>query len=881
MTRENGVTVTNRDSRHTIIQALILFLNMSSLEYSAEPFYRDVVGDVFDSIVTTVNRPEIGKSKANNQHDRSNLLEDNYTILILQDSKNLVNDSSMSNAIQDASTTINGYDSTSFFSPSSHLMDSRDNSVETSSGEYDELNFDGDSVQSLERNSVSDCDELVTLQIAHAVKVYTTVALFIVAFICTLVIGVTSPQQEINRLSKELDTATYSLYHHVGILGNQHLQSIAGVSRAITSYCVQVLNIDDPTSSVCSNFPFVTDALYSISSYNAKSSSGISMSNIVYSPTVHNHHLVEWAEYSAIENIQRFGSESSATNFVHTIDLETYNKIPYHVYQNTTSVLSPIWQLPTYNAYTTSDINFNLRSMTTLGNAIDYATSNAVATFSLPLLLNGAEEWELAKQLNFMKYEMNHTHEDGPFSFLIFPVFDAVDILLSTSTTTPGSESNSTVNVVAGTITAPFQWKSYFQSIFSKRTNGVLVVMEFANTNNESYFYSYQIDGHVVTYLGEGDLHHHYFESDHRSKSFIQVLQEFSLTETNPSIGINFDTTPANDIMIHIYPTARFKKMLETSGPVAFTGTVMVIWMGIIVLFVLFGNYFVQALHTTVTNANSNRRLVNMLFPQEVQERMNRCHPDEINKNKQDSALHAIQNIIGDKSGVALQNTIHSNAIECSKVPIADFFPSATIFFADIAGFTGWSSSRNPVDVFTMLEALFKSIDCLAKRLGVFKVETIGDCYLCVSGLPSEREDHAEVMVVFACHVLRQVPKVMKELSMDLGDECLNLSLRVGIHSGSVTAGVLRGEKSRFQLFGDTVNTASRMESNGEKGMIQISNETAIELSKCGKEHWYIPREGGIEAKGKGRLQTHWIRSEKVFASCTTSIVSDDEFASE
>jgi Adenylate and Guanylate cyclase catalytic domain len=83
--------------------------------------------------------------------------------------------------------------------------------------------------------------------------------------------------------------------------------------------------------------------------------------------------------------------------------------------------------------------------------------------------------------------------------------------------------------------------------------------------------------------------------------------------------------------------------------------------------------------------------------------------------------------------------------------------------------------------------------------------------------------------------------------------------MRVGIHSGAVTAGVLRGEKSRFQLFGDTVNTAARMESTGERTKIQVSSETASLLMGAGKAHWVIPREEKIVAKGKGELQTYWL----------------------
>lgn len=98
-----------------------------------------------------------------------------------------------------------------------------------------------------------------------------------------------------------------------------------------------------------------------------------------------------------------------------------------------------------------------------------------------------------------------------------------------------------------------------------------------------------------------------------------------------------------------------------------------------------------------------------------------------------------------------------------------------------------------------------------------------------------------------------------EELLASLGDGTSQLEMRVGLHSGKVTAGVLRGEKARFQLFGDTVNTASRMESNGQKGRIQVSQSTADCLVAAGKNKWLTSREDLVEAKGKGKMQTYWV----------------------
>lgn len=114
-------------------------------------------------------------------------------------------------------------------------------------------------------------------------------------------------------------------------------------------------------------------------------------------------------------------------------------------------------------------------------------------------------------------------------------------------------------------------------------------------------------------------------------------------------------------------------------------------------------------------------------------------------------------------------------------------------------------------------------------------------------------------MAKFAEECRSKTNRVLSELVNEFGPSVNNLSMRFGLHSGSVTAGVLRGLKSRFELFGDTINTASRMESTGRPNMIQISEETATLLEYRGYKHWFGPREDLVYAKGKGELQTYWL----------------------
>lgn len=191
--------------------------------------------------------------------------------------------------------------------------------------------------------------------------------------------------------------------------------------------------------------------------------------------------------------------------------------------------------------------------------------------------------------------------------------------------------------------------------------------------------------------------------------------------------------------------------------------------------------------------------------------------------------------------------------------PIAELFPECTVLFADIEGFTAWSSTRDAAQVFTLLETLYSAFDAIAKKRGVYKVETIGDSYLAVCGLPEPRMNHAVVMARFAGDCRTAMHALTRRLSKSLGPDTADLSLRFGLNSGPVTAGVLRGERSRFQLFGDTVNTATLMDSLGEPSRIHASQKTADKLIAAGKRAWLTAREDLVEAKGKGLLQTYWV----------------------
>jgi class 3 adenylate cyclase len=276
-------------------------------------------------------------------------------------------------------------------------------------------------------------------------------------------------------------------------------------------------------------------------------------------------------------------------------------------------------------------------------------------------------------------------------------------------------------------------------------------------------------------------------------------------------------------------------------------------------VFFVYVQYVQQRQNKVMATALRTNAIVSSLFPSNVRDRILKEAEEQVEREMSHAspfvhAKHRLKSFLEDEPEDARKSTD-----VFSTKPIADLFPETTLMIADMVGFTAWSSVREPCQVFRLLETVYHAFDQIAKRRGVFKVETVGDCYVAVAGLPEPRKDHAVAMARFAHDCNVKLHRLVKELEVTLGPDTGDLSMRFGLHSGPVTAGVLRGERSRFQLFGDTVNTAARVESTGEQGSIHISQETADLIIAAGKEHWVQKREAKVVAKGKGEMQTYWL----------------------
>jgi adenylate cyclase len=183
---------------------------------------------------------------------------------------------------------------------------------------------------------------------------------------------------------------------------------------------------------------------------------------------------------------------------------------------------------------------------------------------------------------------------------------------------------------------------------------------------------------------------------------------------------------------------------------------------------------------------------------------------------------------------------------------IADHFVEASIVFADVVDFTPLAQRLPPTEVVGLLDRLFTRFDALVEQHGLEKIKTIGDCYMAASGVPEATPDHARRAALLALDMRESIERSAVA-------EGFGLELRIGINSGPVVAGVIGSKRFLYDLWGDSVNTASRMESHGTPGQIQVTRATYDLL----KDEFDCTHRGTIEVKGKGAMETWYVVAER------------------
>eukprot|EP00980_Cylindrotheca_fusiformis_P002325 scaffold541_cov138-Cylindrotheca_fusiformis.AAC.8 len=393
---------------------------------------------------------------------------------------------------------------------------------------------------------------------------------------------------------------------------------------------------------------------------------------------------------------------------------------------------------------------------------------------------------------------------------------------------------------IVGMIWLRLPWPEFFDNLNVDGLFGMIAVIrssckigtgEVADTAVDL---SFSIDASGAVFLGQFDAHDAQYD-DHLVS---QVILDSGLDNEQLPEGLC-----VHKLTLDLYPTKEFEATFHTNKPTTYTSVVVAIFAFTSLVFLLYDYFVSRRQRKFMERIVKQDRIVSNVFPTAIRDRL--FDSGRKGSNQQEGPLDPLR---GGAGG--------------SGAPLADLFPETTIMFADIAGFTAWASAREPVHVFILLETIYGAFDKHACQHRVFKVETVGDCYVAVAGLPEPDKDHALAVCRFARDCIKAMKNTTLKLEVSLGPETSDLELRVGIHSGQVTAGVLRGQRSRFQLFGDTMNTAARMESTSQRNRIQASQVTADLLIAIGLSAWIAPRESKIFVKGKGEMQTYWVNAK-------------------
>ncbi|CAB9506384.1 Receptor-type guanylate cyclase gcy [Seminavis robusta] len=542
----------------------------------------------------------------------------------------------------------------------------------------------------------------------------------------------------------------------------------------------------------------------------------------------------------------------------------------------------PLWQRSPESAVNGSDI----RMYDQMSNPIRAQALNVLMT-KPPQPLSGV-------YTDFLIYDSNLTdyaYYSTPRAALYAPVYDSAN-----------------EDSVVATVDLEFMWETFLADILDDYVEAIVVVAESSCSGRQ---YSFQVQGINASYMGAGNLapDPKTFSAPSPVNSTYEAFRQIILPSSDADASANDTSSPPQlpcQYRLSVYATEEFKASFMTHKPEIYRWIVLGIFLFAVGVFLVYDCIVDQQSNRVVESAKKTDALVSTLFPSSVKQRLLESHEKERQKhleakrvsiwqlNHRGSITEGQAPDSGEMRIIStpkqrLKSFLHPEEADMVATgamneaePIADLFPNASVMFADVAGFTAWSSERDPSQVFKLLETLYRSMDKAARRFRVFKVETIGDCYVAATGLPDQRDDHVEALTRFARTSLLRTNELTNALESTLGPGTSELALRFGIHSGPVTAGVLRGEKARFQLFGDTMNLAARMESTGVPNKIHLSQATADILVKRGKAHWISQRAETVFAKGKGELNTYWLltgasgASSTAASSCSGSVSSSE-----
>jgi Adenylate and Guanylate cyclase catalytic domain len=356
-----------------------------------------------------------------------------------------------------------------------------------------------------------------------------------------------------------------------------------------------------------------------------------------------------------------------------------------------------------------------------------------------------------------------------PIINIVYPIID--DLSRVELLTEPIKQSTNNANYsngrVVGVIAAEIYWRELIRKLLPKRSKGIDVVFDNACTQS----FTYRVNGPNVVYRGLGDQHEVKFDHRVQRRRVTDLGEYTNQTATYSGVPVDTDHCPTT---LSLYPSQAMEDANTTSNRIIFPILTVLIFAFTSLVFVLYDRTVERRQRTVLSAAVQSSNIVSSLFPSEVRERLYNQHNqvgDGTASLDATTAKGRLTNFLRETHDPVARAETESliSTGSFAGPPIAELYPETTVLFADIAGFTAWSSERHPSQVFHLLESVYAAFDAIARRRGVFKVETIGDSYVAVVGLPAPRKHHAVVMARFANDCRDKMCRLTEELAKTLG----------------------------------------------------------------------------------------------------------------
>lgn len=489
-------------------------------------------------------------------------------------------------------------------------------------------------------------------------------------------------------------------------------------------------------------WPYITVSHWSSKAARIVEIGDIGESMIALAPIVQQDMVDNWTTYVNQQAPQMYQNSKDSNETIQDLILHTLPYVHSYTVDNTTASpverqgpVAPIWQSyplrkgefnPLIQELATNfDVFYGLDGDTHLVEATRISLHPVISLPSI-MLEDPITKRRIAK------------------SEIVQPIFEQVDTRAANGT-------------VVAVLWWQIDWGTVLAGLMDDEVSGILAVLRSScrtgDRQGRSRSLTYRINGPESILLASRDIHDSEFDVMEVSEILFDVGQsnEESMEDCTPKVSL------------HLYPTTDFQNKYLTEKALYYVGIVVVIFSFTSSVFLLYDHFVKERQKVVMDRIQRQDIIVSDVFPTAIRDRLYNNQ-----QTKDDDMMDPLD--FGGPSATY------------GSAPLADLFPNTSVIFADIVGFTAWSSQREPSQVFILLETIYSAFDKIAYRHGVFKVETVGDCYVAVAGLPEPDEEHAVAACRFARSCLKKMKELTRKLEVTLGPDTADLATRIGIH---------------------------------------------------------------------------------------------------